>query len=199
MRRAFCLLVLLPLALGVSCSEGTPNTSGPPGDSPEPADKMTLRVESKSFADGASIPKKYTCDGTGISPPLVWTGAPKETRSFALICEDPDAPRGTFTHWLIYNIPPNITELKEGLPATPDVKLVEGTGVDVIAQQGKNDFKKPGYGGPCPPSGSHRYIFLVYALDSNPSLPADIDKGQLIQAIMPHILAAGRLIGTYSR
>src|SRR6266576_1502901 len=119
---------------------------------------MAFALSSTAFKDGAAIPVKHTCDGADVSPPLAWSGAPQGTRSFAIIADDPDAPAGTWVHWVLYNLPAEGLGLIEN---TPQTETLTGGGV-----QGKNDFGKIGYGGPCPPSGTHRYFFKFYALDS---------------------------------
>ena len=151
---------------------------------------MTLSISSTAFAQGQAIPAKYTCDGKGISPPLTWSGAPAGTQSFALIMDDPDAPMGTYVHWVIYNIPAALSALPEGMPA--DAMLPNGS------VQGPNTSRRTSYGGPCPPSGTHRYFFKLYALDAVFKLPS-ADKEELLTAIEGHILAQGELMGTYSR
>lgn len=146
---------------------------------------MVLQVQSAAFEEGGDIPRKYTCDGENLSPPLSWSGVPKGTRSLVLIVDDPDAPRGDFVHWVMYNIPGDRTELPEGV----------GIGV-----QGKNDSGGTGYGGPCPPAGpAHRYFFKVYALDQELNLTAGATKAQVVQAMDGHILAEGQLMGKYGR
>lgn len=153
---------------------------------------MSIQLTSSGFAEGAAIPRKYTCDGANVSPPLKWTDAPQGTRSLALIADDPDAPAGTWVHWVLYAIPPSVTELPEGVPATEAV--LDG------ARQGINDFRRIGYGGPCPPRGNaHRYFFKIYALDTALTLKAGATKGDLIRAMEGHILAQGQLMGTYQR
>ena len=153
---------------------------------------MTIQLTSSAFAEGAPIPEKYTCDGEDISPLLKWSNAPKGTKSLALICDDPDAPIGTWVHWVLYDIPPAVTELPEGVPTTE--ALPSG------AKQGINDFKRLGYGGPCPPRGSaHRYFFTLYALDTELQLEPGATKKDLVRAMEGHILAEGRLMGTYKR
>src|SRR5205085_10030512 len=117
-----------------------------------------MKITSKAFNDGAEIPSKYTCDGENVSPPLAWDGAPDTAKSLALIVHDPDAPAGDWVHWVVFHLPPSVSELQEHVP--PSESLPNG------AMQGRNDFKKIGYGGPCPPSGSHRYLFRLYALDT---------------------------------
>src|SRR5438105_2930693 len=118
---------------------------------------MAMRIESSAFSEGGQIPRSYTCDGEDISPQLSWSGVPEGARSLGLICDDPDAPGKTWVHWVIFNLPPGTRELPEGVPAR--------AGVSGGGAQGTNDFRKVGYGGPCPPGGSHRYIFKLYALD----------------------------------
>ncbi len=145
-----------------------------------------LNVTSTAFTEGANIPKKYTCDGASVSPPLKWSGAPAQTLSFALIVDDPDAPVGTFTHWVAFDIPSNQTEISEGAKN--------------VGRAGQNSAGRNGYIGPCPPSGTHRYIFNVYALD----VPAlNLNEGaardEVSNAIKGHILAEGMLMGRYGR
>ena len=148
-------------------------------------------VKSDSFSDGGMIPAKYTCDGANISPQLSWDNAPKGTKSFVLICEDPDAPMGTFTHWVLYDIPADVHELPENLPK--DKILPNG------AKQGITDFKKVGYGGPCPPNGTHRYYFKLYALDTLLNLEPGLKKEDILKAMNGHILAQGQIMGKYAR
>ena len=150
---------------------------------------MTLKLESTAFAEGAPIPRIYTCDGKDVSPPLSWTGAPKGTSSFALICDDPDASK-TWVHWVIFDLPPSTTGLPQGV--APQDRSVGGV-------QGTNDFRKIGYGGPCPPSGTHRYFFKLYALDTSLGLHPGATKAQLEAAIQGHIVATAQLVGMYAR
>lgn len=152
---------------------------------------MTIEIKSNSFKNGGLMPKQFTCDGKNISPQLSWTSYPDATKSFALICDDPDAPVGTWVHWVIYNIPANINELEENFPNHKTFP----NGI----KQGTNDFRKIGYGGPCPPSGTHRYFFKIYALDKILDLEAGATKKQLLDAMEGHILAMGELIGKYKR
>jgi Raf kinase inhibitor-like YbhB/YbcL family protein len=150
-----------------------------------------MEIRSSAFQEGALIPGKYTCDGMDVSPPLEWSQVPDGTESFALICDDPDAPVGTWVHWVIYNIPGEVRELAEGIPAR-DV-------LENWSAQGRNDFRKIGYGGPCPPRGTHRYYFNIYALDTNLDVGPGILKKELIRAMEGHILAEGQLMGKYKR
>lgn len=152
---------------------------------------MELAITSAAFKDGGFIPKKYTCDSSNVSPPLQWSDVPGDTKSIALICDDPDAPMGTWVHWVIYNIPPDINSLPEDVPA--DRTLETG------AMQGTNDFRKIGYGGPCPPGGTHRYFFKIYALDKLFELNPGLTKDDLLNAMGGHILSEGKLMGRYSR
>jgi Raf kinase inhibitor-like YbhB/YbcL family protein len=152
---------------------------------------MAITLTSSAFSEGEMIPGKYTCDGADVSPPLSWSGVPDNSRSIALICDDPDAPMGTWVHWVIFNIPPATTELLEGVTAS--------SGLPGGAKQGINDFKKMDYGGPCPPGGTHRYFFKVYALDTELLTKEGITKKELLAAMQGHVLAEGQLMGTYKR
>jgi len=151
-----------------------------------------MKLTSDAFAQDESIPTKHTCDGQNVSPPLAWTDVPASAQSLALIMDDPDAPSKTWVHWVIYDIASTSDGLPEAVPATEET--VGG------ARQGVNDFRKIGYGGPCPPKGStHRYFFRLYALDAEPSLPPGANKQQTLAAIEGHIVAQAELMGTYSR
>ena len=153
---------------------------------------MALELTSTAFQEGATIPEQYTGDGRNASPPLKWGDLPAGTRSLALVCEDPDAPRGTFTHWTAFNLPAEARELSEDVPVEPT--LPNGTA------QGTNDFGKVGYGGPKPPPGKpHRYFFKLYALDRRLDLQAGAGKEDLRAAMKGHVLAEGQLMGTYGR
>ena len=150
-----------------------------------------LAIESSAFEYGDPIPREYTCDGSDISPPLAWNNAPAETKSFVLIADDPDAPVGTWVHWVYYDIPQSVMELPESFP--PDERPETG------GAQGITDFKRIGYGGPCPPGGTHRYFFKLYALDTMLGLDPGASKRQVLQAAEGHVLAEAQLMGTYSR
>lgn len=153
---------------------------------------MTIELHSTAFSEGAAIPKPYTADGADQSPPLSWAEPPAGTKSLALICEDPDAPRGIWVHWVLFNLPGDTRELKEGVPAKETL--------DNGAKQGKNDFGKIGYGGPSPPKGKpHRYFFKLYALDATLDLPAGATRKELLDAMKGHIRAEGQLMGKYGR
>jgi Raf kinase inhibitor-like YbhB/YbcL family protein len=150
-----------------------------------------IKVTSPAFAEGQMIPAEYTADGRNISPPLEWSPAPEGTVSIALINDDPDAPMGTWVHWVVYNIPADVTSLEENV--LPSETLPNG------AIHGTTDFGRIGYGGPAPPSGTHRYYFKVYALDTMLDLPARATKGQVESVMAGHILAYGQLLGMYAR
>ncbi len=152
---------------------------------------MGFKLESPAFDHGGRIPRKYTCDGEEISPPLEWSGAPAGTRSFALICDDPDAPMGTWVHWVLYDLPSDTSSLPEGLPNQREFS--NG------AKSGKNSWGKYGYGGPCPPSGVHRYFFRLYALDTKLGLEPGAGAGRLRRAMEGHVLAKAELMGKYGR
>ncbi len=172
---------------------------------PEDPSRLTIQLQSSAFRDGGLIPKVFTCDGSDRSPPLEWSGAPAAARSLALICDDPDAPRGTWSHWVVFNLPSQVNGLKEGVPPAETIPetFAEGSAPVVAelakARQGTNDFRKIGYGGPCPPSGTHRYFFRLYALDSTLELGSTASRAQVLEAIKGHILAEGRLVGKYQR
>ncbi|MBW2020678.1 MAG: YbhB/YbcL family Raf kinase inhibitor-like protein [Deltaproteobacteria bacterium] len=158
------------------------------------ADQVTkLQVESAAFKAGDTIPKRYTCDGADVSPPLAWSAPPEGTEQLVLICDDPDAPGRTWVHWVLFGLSPNTLGVPEDVPQE-EVVLVG-------AKQGRNDFGRIGYGGPCPPRGmgTHRYFFKVYAVDLPPHIPAGATKAQVIRMIRGHILAEGQLMGRYGR
>jgi len=151
-----------------------------------------LSLSSAAFQDGGIMPDKYTCQGQDVSPPLSWGEPPAGTRSLVLVVEDLDSPGSRFTHWVLFNIPLDIRELNEAV--SPQSRLPNG------ALEGKNDFGKIGYGGPCPPSGKpHRYQFTIYALDTALNLEAGASKKQVLDALEDHILARGQLTGLYQR
>lgn len=153
---------------------------------------MNIRLTSAAFEDGKSIPAKYTCDAENLSPPLEWSNVPEGTRSFVLICDDPDAPRGTWVHWVLFDIPAEVTSLEEGVRK---IAALPGFGT-----HGVNDFGALGYGGPCPPPGGpHRYFFKLYALDAKLELKAAVTKKVVLRAMKDHVLGEGRLMGKYKR
>ena len=144
-----------------------------------------MKITSPAFQEGGNIPSKFTCDGSDTSPPLQITGVPSEAKSLVLIADDPDAPGGLFTHWLIWNIPPQTSSISEG-------SAVNGV-------QGANDFGNSGYRGPCPPPGVHKYSFKVFALDRELDLRSGAKRSQLDAAMKGHVVAQGELIGRYAR
>ncbi len=152
---------------------------------------MPLTLTSPAFTNGQSIPVKYSCRDQDISPQLIWNDSPAGTRSFALITDDPDAPVGTWVHWVIFNIPASARGLNEATPT--DEALADGS------QQGITSARSHGYHGPCPPSGTHRYFFKLYALDGMLSLSNNADKNQLLKAMEGHILAQAELMGLFSK
>ena len=153
---------------------------------------MSFNLESTAFKDGENIPQKFTCEGADVSPCLMWSNPPHGTKSLALIADDPDAPVGIWVHWVIYDLEPQLTELQEGVAKSEEIP---GTG-----RQGMNDFRKVGYGGPCPPPGkAHRYYFKLYALDAKLNLMPRATKQDVEQAMQGHILAQTELMGRYKR
>ncbi len=152
---------------------------------------MPLQIQSRAFKNGELIPSHYTADGDDVSPPLHWTNVPEGTKSFVLICDDPDASGEPFCHWVIYNIPSNTLDLKEAFPSFNS--LPDGT------KQGINDFGGVGYRGPAPPSGVHRYFFKLYALNTVLDLPAGIKKAQLEKTMARRIVGEAQLMGKYQR
>ena len=150
-----------------------------------------MLLTSTAFRAGEMIPKQYTCDGKNVSPPLSWTDIPGGTKSLALICDDPDAPGGTWVHWVLFNFPVDAAGIPEQVP--PGRSLENG------ARQGINDFRRIGYGGPCPPGGTHRYYFKLYALDSFLESDSGITKNELLEIMDTHILAETELMGRFRR
>lgn len=153
--------------------------------------EMTLLLTSNAFEHGKTIPAKYSCRGEDVSPALAWGEPPAGTQSFALIMDDPDAPVGTWVHWVLFNIPASARGLPEAFPA--NAALPDGS------LSGQNSWGNTGYGGPCPPSGTHRYFFKLYALDETLAIDAGANKGELEKAMVGHILAQGELMGTFSK
>ena len=153
---------------------------------------MSFQLRSPVFRENELIPKQYTCDGSDVSVGLNWSDPPKDTKSFALIVDDPDAPAGIWVHWVLYDLPPDTREIPENTPRRDNL--------DNGAKQGKNDFGKIGYGGPCPPKGpAHRYVFKLYALGKITGLSPKATKQQLLDAMKGHTLAEAQLVGTYKR
>ncbi len=165
------------------CGADNPKTNG---------DTMNLQLTSTAFAEGQPIPRQHAFDDKDLSPALQWSGVPSAAKSLALICDDPDAPKGTWVHWVIYDLPPSTAGLAEGVSKSSE--LANG------AKQGVNDYKRLGYGGPCPPPGKpHRYFFKLYALDTATGLQPGATKKDLLKAMDGHVVAEGQLMGTYQR
>jgi Raf kinase inhibitor-like YbhB/YbcL family protein len=183
---AFAVL-LAPALIGCSPSRQPPQ----PPTKPSSDQKSEIKLTSVAFQEGQPIPRQYTCAGVNISPPLEWSGVPKTARTIAIIVDDPDAPAGTWVHWVLYNVPADNIGFVENVPASETLKSG--------GFQGKNDFEKIGYGGPCPPSGTHRYFFKLYAIDAELPLKAGATKAELEQAMQGHIVTQGKLMGTFSR
>jgi len=181
-------LLLAALSLLAACSG---ESTQPPSAGAPTAVGASLALTSGAFATNGPIPKRYTCDGENISPPLAWRDRPGSTAAFALIMDDPDAPSGAFTHWVLFNMPGTAHSLPEAVPTTERL--------DGGALQGENGASRIGYTGPCPPSGTHHYHFTLYALDTALSLGAGASRQQVLDAMQSHILGEGRLIGTYQR
>jgi|SRR5690349_1003914 len=205
MRHSKYPFILLLLVFLISCAPAAnmpvtaslkPTLTSEPSTSPEiPSTEATvsLQLTSDAFVNGQSIPTKYACTGRNISPALVWTEPPAETQSFALIVDDPDAPMGTWVHWVLFNIPADRRRLEEDLP-------VSGKNVDPNAiYVGKNSSGNTHYDGPCPPSGTHRYYFKLYALDTTVDLLPGATKEQVLKALEGHILGQAELMGTFSK
>jgi Raf kinase inhibitor-like YbhB/YbcL family protein len=173
-----CFLILSPALAGCRGAELQRTQEGEA--------EMGIKITSSAFEEGSQIPKKYTCDGENVSPPVAWSGIPNGTKSLVLILNDPDAPSKDFVHWVLFNIPATTDELPEG---------AAGIGVS-----GTNGYRKTGYNGPCPPLGTlHRYFFTLYALDKELKLSAGATKADIETAIRGHLLASAQLIGKYGR
>ncbi len=175
-----------------TASAGRPASVKAPDPSSQGGHTMPFALKTTAFQEGGSIPKKFTCDGADVSPALSWQDAPAGTQSFALIADDPDAPVGTWTHWTIWNIPAKTSALPEAVPKTEE--STDGT------RQGRNDFKRIGYGGPCPPPGKpHRYFFKLYALGARLDVSAGAGRNELERAMKGRILSQAEIMGKYGR
>jgi Raf kinase inhibitor-like YbhB/YbcL family protein len=174
----------------LSCARRPP-IAPPRATSTPKEEKPEIKLASTAFKEGQPIPPTYTCDGVNVSPPLEWSGVPKTAKTLSVICDDPDASPDTWVHWVLYNLPSDNIGMVESMPATE--KLSAG------GFQGTNDFGKIGYGGPCPPSGTHHYYFKIFALDGELPLRAGATKAELLKAMEGHILLQGQLMGTYKR
>jgi Raf kinase inhibitor-like YbhB/YbcL family protein len=186
MKRTITLLFILVLFISACSSRVEPT---------EAVVTNQITLTSDAFTNGGNIPAKYTCVGRDVSPGLAWGEPPAGTQSFALIMEDLDAPGGVWVHWVLYNIPVEKRSLAEDLPVTGK-NVPEGQGSPFI---GKNSWGDIGYGGPCPPGGTHRYVFTLYALDEMTGLLPGADKGELLKGMEGHVLAQGELMGTFSK
>ena len=178
------LLVLLVAGLAVSCNAQKESSR-------EGGETMSIELTSSAFEHEGMIPVKYTCDGEDMSPPLSWSGIPEEVETIALIADDPDAPGKTWVHWVLFNLPADMTSMDENM--STEATLKNG------ALQGITDFGRHGYGGPCPPGGTHRYFFKIYALDTTLNLDSTARKSDVVKAMDGHILAKGELMGRYQR
>lgn len=187
MRRVWMLMIAV---LVLSACSGA-STTVAPSPAEEGEEPMDFSLTSSAFEHEGTIPTKYSCDGDDISPPLIWTDPPEGTESFALIADDPDAPVGVWVHWVLYNIPADVRELPEGVPAQAEL--------DDGSLHGRNGWGRNDYGGPCPPGGTHRYFFKLYALDTTLDLGPGARKKKLLNAMDGHILAQAELMGTFSR
>lgn len=168
-----------------------PGCNFSPGESPAKGPQMSLQLTSPAFQHAEMIPDRYTCRGQDVSPAVQWSGAPAQTMSFALIFDDPDAPMGTWVHWVVYNLPAEQDSLPEGVPV--ERQLQDG------GLQGTNSWGRLGYGGPCPSSGTHRYFFRLYALDSRLDLAPGATKSQVVKAMEGHVLEQSELMGRYRK
>jgi Raf kinase inhibitor-like YbhB/YbcL family protein len=186
----FSRILLLFLLIQLAACSSTGETEVDGAEIQEESE-MTIQISSQAFEEGSAIPQLYGCDGDDVSPPLTWINLPENTVSTALIMDDPDAPAGTWVHWVLYDLPGDKTNLSEDMPKSSDLP---GGG-----KQGSNSWGRTGYGGPCPPGGAHRYFFKLYALDTFLSLKAGASKEELLQAMEGHILEQGQLMGIYSR
>ncbi|MBM4240330.1 MAG: YbhB/YbcL family Raf kinase inhibitor-like protein [Euryarchaeota archaeon] len=182
-KNIFLVLAVIVVVATAGCTSETGNKTS--------QNATGFKISSSAFSEGGMIPQKYTTNGEDVSPPLSWSSAPSGAQSFAIICEDPDSPAGNFTHWVIFDIPSNVKELAEGIG---DQRTLENG-----AKQGINDFGSIGYMGPAPPSGTHRFYFKIYALDTKLNLEAGATKDQVLKAMEGHILAETQLMGKYGQ
>jgi Raf kinase inhibitor-like YbhB/YbcL family protein len=193
LRFSFFLVVITGGAAAPLFSQGNREDEHGKGQVPteESRGGRDMQITSSAFNEGDMIPARYSCDGEDLSPALAWSGSPGNTESFALICDDPDAPVGTWVHWVLFNIPGSAEGLQEGISA--DKTLQDGS------VHGKNSWGRLGYGGPCPPGGTHRYFFKLYSLDKKLDLQPGASKGDVENAMKGHILGEAQIMGRYSR
>src|SRR5215510_15034138 len=181
------LLLVLSISCLSSCQRQTTKNNANAAATPSAQQNTTaIKLTSPAFVAAAAIPAQYTCDGANISPPLAWSNLPPDTKALALIVDDPDAPLKTWVHWVVYDLPPSTTQLTENVKG--------GDSLPGGGKQGTNDFRKVAYGGPCPPSGTHRYVFKLYALGAETSLKAGATEDDLLKAMDGHILGRGELV-----
>jgi Raf kinase inhibitor-like YbhB/YbcL family protein len=188
--RNLAIIILLSMTLA-GCSTGPRPLPPQPAVNQSPDQKSEIKVTSVAFQQGQPIPRQYTCAGVNISPPLEWSGLPKTAKTIAIVVNDPDAPGGSWIHWVLYNVPADNIGFVENVPVSETLKAG--------GFQGKNDFGKIGYGGPCPPSGTHRYFFKLYAVDAELPLKAGATWPELEKALDDHVVGQGQLMGTYQR
>ena len=188
------LALIVTIAVSARCQNEQPRQAKSQTDKPLIKEDTLSQfvISTSAFAEGEPVPVKHTCDGQDVSPALKWTAPPESTKSLALICDDPDAPGGTWVHWVVYDLPPDTRSLPEGVPNAGEL--------DNGARQGRNDFPRIGYDGPCPPPGpTHRYFFKLYALDTKLGLKSGATKVDVEKVIKGHILGEARLVGLYKR
>jgi Raf kinase inhibitor-like YbhB/YbcL family protein len=190
MKKRLFAIALLAVTMVAGCfRQQKASSEVAPPQTPTPSN--IFKLSSPAFKEGEPIPRQYTCDGVNVSPGLEWIAVPKTAKTITIIADDPDAPSGTFTHWVLYNLPSETMGMIENVPATENLKSG--------GNQGENDFEKVGYGGPCPPSGTHRYFFKIYALDDELPLKAGAKKAEVEKAMEGHIVGQAQLMGTYKR
>ena len=186
--RTSAIVFLMMFAAGCAKHPAAPATNRTATSTPQNAAPV-FKLTSSAFKDGERIPRGYTCDGANVSPPLEWSGAPKTAQTLAIIADDPDAPSRTWVHWVVYNLSAENIGIVESLPQDENLKAG--------GFQGKNDFEKIGYGGPCPPSGTHRYFLKIYAIDMELPLKAGAMKADVEKAMDGHVVGQAQLMGTY--
>jgi hypothetical protein len=191
--RGATVAAVLAAAVAAGCGNNdTPAGPAGKGRRKKGAAPMSIELTSSAFEHGRPIPRRYTADGEDVSPPLAWSGLPDGAASLVLICEDPDAPAGVWDHWVVYNIPADVSEVAEGVSAFKAGKTADWT-------EGKTSWGHVGWQGPAPPSGTHRYVFRLHALDAAPDLRGGLTKAEVLKAVEGHVLASGELMGTYRR
>jgi Raf kinase inhibitor-like YbhB/YbcL family protein len=193
MNRSIVKLLVIALTLGLALACGAKKNEK--DNAGKDKNMRTFKIKSPAFADGDTMPVKFTCDGDDVSPKLEWSGVPDGAKSLALICDDPDAPMGTWVHWVMFNLPPEMTKINEKYAPSRGISENNDGIIDGI-----NDFRCPGYNGPCPPKGpAHRYFFKLYALDTVLNLKTGASKTDVEKAMSGHILGQTELIGKYQR